>query len=342
LGYAKDHFTLSAGVFGESVSSSPEFTGYVGEENVTFSARATVAPINREVNGVNQVLHFGASGRWRDVGDDQPFLQYAAPGTNLALANVFNTTSRIGNSDTFWGLEAAGVWGPLAVQGEYGETSVDLPGGALIRNPSTGSAQGTPPYFSSNVRPAAVVANPFLGVRDPSYYGWYADASYFLTGETRPYKDGVFGRVKVKNPVQWSKDGGMKGWGAWQIAGRYDFLSLSDSAFNNVFTGVNNYTGGCANTRLANNALTNPTGTSSTSNPARLAQCGEQETWIVGLNWYLTDYTRIMFNYMQTELSNYPTTVVAANTSGIPAGSLVTGFDGATIRGFGTRVQFDW
>ena len=38
-------------------------------------AAHTVAPINREVNGVNQVLHFGVSGRWREAGNDQPFLQ---------------------------------------------------------------------------------------------------------------------------------------------------------------------------------------------------------------------------------------------------------------------------
>ena len=42
-------------------SDAPLFPGFIGDENMTFAARATVAPINREVNGVNQVLHFGAS-----------------------------------------------------------------------------------------------------------------------------------------------------------------------------------------------------------------------------------------------------------------------------------------
>ena len=62
--YNKEHFTLSAGIFGEGVTVQPPlFPGFVGDENMRFAARGTVAPINREVNGVNQVLHFGVSFR---------------------------------------------------------------------------------------------------------------------------------------------------------------------------------------------------------------------------------------------------------------------------------------
>jgi phosphate-selective porin OprO/OprP len=60
----------------------------------------------------------------------------------------------------------------------------------------------------------------------PTYNGWYVDASWFLTGEMRTYQadTGEFRRVKVKNPVF-----GVSGaWGAWQIAGRYDVIDLSD------------------------------------------------------------------------------------------------------------------
>ena len=69
-------------------------------------------------------------------------------------------------------------------------------------------------------------------------------------GETRPYKDGVFQRVKVKNPVVWSKGGG---WGAWQLAARYDVLDLTDQAVSNASSppGNRGYTGGCTNTTLA-------------------------------------------------------------------------------------------
>ena len=60
----------------------------------------------------------------------------------------------------------------------------------------------------------------------PTYKGWYVDASWFITGETRNYEaeEGIFGRTKVKKPVFRRQ----RGWGAWQIAGRYDVIDLSD------------------------------------------------------------------------------------------------------------------
>jgi phosphate-selective porin OprO/OprP len=310
--HAGGNWTVSAGIFGDTVSSSPFFSGFVGDENFAAAARATWAPVDREVNGVNQVLHLGGSVRYREAGDDQQFYQYQARAADLVLANRFVNTGRIGESDLFWGLEFAGVWGPLSVQGEYAQLDVDLPGGATIRNVPSG---GNP------VRRA----NPFLGIPDPTFYGWYIDASYFLTGETRPYRDGAFQRVKVKNPVTWSKG---SGWGAWQIAARYDVLSLSDSAFNAA--------GGCPLLGLGVNGLTGAT-------PAAIGQCGEQETWLIGLNWYLTDYVKLMFNYTQSELSSYPLTPLIAGNTTYPSGKTsVAGFDGATIKGFGMRAHIDW
>jgi phosphate-selective porin OprO/OprP len=311
--YYKDHFTLAAGIFGESNTSAPLFSGFIGDENLTFAARGTVAPINREVNGVNQVLHFGASVRTRDTGDDQPYLQYQARAADLFLANRFVNTGRIGESDTFWGLEAAGVWGPLSVQGEYTQTEVELPSTAFLRT--------NPPQEPPK-------ANNFIGVPDPTFSGWYVDASWFLTGETRPYSDGVFQRVHVKHPMRWGEG---SGWGAWQIAGRYDVIDLSDDAFNAA--------GGCQNTALY------PGVSAASPAPANasIAQCGEQKTWLVGVNWYLNDYVRLMFNYTQSDLSGYPvTTIGSSNTAQFPAGTKVSGFDGATIRGFGMRAHIDW
>jgi phosphate-selective porin OprO/OprP len=258
--YNQDHYTLSAGIFGAPPAPNPLFNpGYgnptfFGEEQIAFAARGTVAPINREVNGVNQVLHFGGSVRTRETGDGEPFFQYQARAADLFLANRFVNTNRIGEGDTFWGLEAAGVWGPLSVQAEYAQLDVDLPTGAIIRNTSTSAANGIPTGSPFVVPPAPTRANPFLGVPDPSFSGWYADVSYFLTGETRPYKDGVFQRVHVKNPVTWSKG---TGWGAWQIAARYDVLDLSDAAFNRpLATPVCGFTGGCTNSTLGVNTVT--------------------------------------------------------------------------------------
>jgi hypothetical protein len=222
---------------------------------------------------------------------------------------------------------------------------------------------GNVPTGSCDIGAVGKINNPFLGIPDPTYDGWYVDVSLFLTGETRPYKEGRFDRVKVKNPVQWEKGNGFRGWGAWQIAGRYDFLSLSDASFNNADSVIEKFTGGCANTRLGVNVATVPDPSLPPPNdgevgadPARIAQCGEQESWIFGLNWYLNDNTRIMFNYIHQELSGFPVTndrdsnntpgLVCTGgtggTAGTPACRGPKGFDDATIEAFGMRVQYDF
>ena len=32
------------------------------------------------------------------------------------------------------------------------------------------------------------------------------------------------------------------------------------------------------------------------------------KTWVVGVNWWMTEYMRLMFQYSQSDLSGYPTT----------------------------------
>jgi phosphate-selective porin OprO/OprP len=59
--------------------------------------------------------------------------------------------------------------------------------------------------------------------RDLDFDGWYAQASYFLTGESRQYKDGKFARVTPKSIV------GEGGIGAWELALRFSTLDLSDA-----------------------------------------------------------------------------------------------------------------
>ena len=93
---------------------------------------------------------------------------------------------------------------------------------------------------------------------DPEFDGWYAQASYFLTGESRPYKGNVgnFDRVKPKSPFS-LKNGG---WGAWEVLARIDNLDLNDAS-----SGV---------------------------------EGGEMTDITLGLNWYLRDNARLMFNYV--------------------------------------------
>ena len=78
------------------------------------------------------------------------------------------------------------------------------------------------------------------------------------------------------------------GWGAWQIAGRYDVIELSDKA-----------------TTLQGNPIAQgvpvvgfPSGIS-----PNCTRCGDQETWEVVLNWWLNDYTGLQFQYSQSDIS---------------------------------------
>jgi phosphate-selective porin OprO and OprP len=58
-----EHWSFQTGAYGASVGFANDVPGQedFDDDKVALSVRGTVAPINREVNGVNQVLHLGAS-----------------------------------------------------------------------------------------------------------------------------------------------------------------------------------------------------------------------------------------------------------------------------------------
>ena len=58
-----------------------------------------------------------------------------------------------------------------------------------------------------------------------------------------------------------------------------------------------------------------------------LPNAASRRPGLLGVNWYLNDYVKLMFNYTESDLSQYPTTTVTANTSGVPTGTELKGFD---------------
>jgi phosphate-selective porin OprO/OprP len=101
-------------------------------------------------------------------------------------------------------------------------------------------------------------------------HGGYVLASYFLTGEHRGYNRefGAFGETRVRRPficMENSEDVG-SGPGAWELTARWAYLNFDSP---NLATDANGL------------------------------KIGDRVTaWTVGLNWYLTDNTRIMLNYV--------------------------------------------
>ena len=115
----------------------------------------------------------------------------ARPETSLTPRTLDTKTFGV-DDETILGAEAAFVQGPFSVQGEYFWASVD-----------SGSDATMAP--------------------DPNFHGWYVLGSWFLTGESRPYKKGSFGRVKPKTTFRKDEMGG-----AWEVALRYASVDLDD------------------------------------------------------------------------------------------------------------------
>ena len=102
---------------------------------------------------------------------------------------------------------------------------------------------------------------------DPEFSGHYVQASYFLTeGDRRGYKrEGAkFDRVTPQRPFLTPE--GQKGPGAWELAYRISHLDLDDG-------------------------MVGP-------------KAGTLDNQTLGLNWYLSRNTRIMFNHVNSEVDD--------------------------------------
>ncbi len=182
-------WSAAIGGFGSGSSS----TASTDDEARDLTARLTLAPFS----GKTKALHFGVAGSHRipDASSDSYSVSSRAENQmTSAAADLAVNTGTISGVDniTLLGLEAAGVYGPFSLQGEYVKADVDR-------------------------RTAA----------DQQFDGYYVEASYFLTGESRNYqaKTGKFDRVTPK----WAINPAEGNWGAWQLAARYSQLDLNDT-----------------------------------------------------------------------------------------------------------------
>ena len=105
------------------------------------------------------------------------------------------------------------------------------------------------------------------------FTGYYGYAAYMLTGETRPFKGGNFDRVR---PFQELGNGGF---GAFEIALRYDHIDLSDTPV-----------------------------------PARAGN--EASSVTAAVNWYFNPYARLMFDWVRFRGDNTPLDPVGSKTKG--------------------------
>src|SRR5690606_10221044 len=98
-----------------------------GAEQAGAFVRGHFAPVVSD----DMTIHLGGWARVRDRGDDTPFRYRVRNNTNFGdrYTDAGSSPLGAGDSDTTWGLEAAGVWRSLSLQGEWANVDVDLTGG---------------------------------------------------------------------------------------------------------------------------------------------------------------------------------------------------------------------
>lgn len=156
-----------------------------GDEGGGIAGRFTYAPIVQDSKVLHTGLTLGYQTPTSEVGGLKTHQLRARPEAHVNAGRLVDTGSILNVDDIYtYGLETAFVNGSVSGQAEYLVTNVN-------------------------------------GIEDYQFDGYYAQISWFPTGESRPYigSEGAFGRVKPK-----SKDG------AWELAGRYSHVDLTDGS----------------------------------------------------------------------------------------------------------------
>jgi phosphate-selective porin OprO/OprP len=120
-----------------------------GSDPLALAGRLTFSPVHT----AGEVYHFGVSARTQGVHDKHNAVNFSTrPEVRARSTPALSTNITPNTVEDFqvYGLEAAGQWGPLLVQGEYVRAEVDA-------------------------------------ASDLDYKGYYVSAAYVLTGEARKY-----------------------------------------------------------------------------------------------------------------------------------------------------------
>ena len=190
---------------------------------------------------------------------------------------LFATTGSLPtNHISQWGAEAAGNFLNFYGQAGYYDIEVDRAPIAL----TTFAVAGT--SHTQIVQPS-----------NNSFSGWYAQASWILTGEQKPYNQstGSFTAPKVAHPFGFGPD---SGWGAFELAGRFSDLDLNSHALDTT-----------------NVVTTWPSGTNRTYTFYNTVRGGDQRILTAALNWYPNNFVKfaLQYQYIQVSRLQSPSTV---------------------------------
>jgi len=227
---------------------------------------------------------------------DPPELTIDSNGIRLANSGALPT-----RHVTQWGVEAAGNFENFYAQAGYYGFEVERAPVAfkVFSSPTTSSTQITKP--SSN-----------------SLSGWYVQASWFPTGEQKPYSSatGAFTAPRVLHPFSFGENGG---WGALELAGRFSDLNLNSHVFD------------------SSNVVTAWSGANLTFTFFNTERGGEQRIATVELNWYPNSFVKFGFAYQYIQVSRLQAPA-SVTTAGLPLLATLNG--GQNLSTFAVRTQF--
>lgn len=296
-------FRVDAGVFtAHTIDASMDNDGWIGALRTTYTPYVA-----------NGFVHLGLNWQHREFQSNDnavattsagspstnQFARYRArPFLQTTDVRFVDTGNIAAKGDDVFGVEAYGVFKSLHIGGEAQMVKVRTYRPGDIATGLDAFAGGT------GVTPA----------NNPTFWGGHFEIGYFLTGETRGYKNGLWDRTKVLNPIN---KGGM---GAFQILGRFDYLDLDDAKLiaaptNTFATGANTLAGAAS----------------------REARGGKQAGYLLGLTWMTTDYVRFLVNYIHTEVKGGPL-AAAAN----PTSTAAVNKRGYSTDAVAVRAQFDF
>lgn len=170
--------------------------GQAASEGMGTSSRLTLLPVDADGTTVHLGLVYGVD-NFNRTGTGTAGLATGGPSaaslagrssTNqvTGLSSVSLGATDNGESQTTYSVEAAATFGPGFIQAEYAKSTL---------------------------------GEDDAGFDDREVTSYYAQGSFFITGETKPYKKdrGTYGSPKPLSEA-----------GAWEITGRYDFIQSPD------------------------------------------------------------------------------------------------------------------
>jgi phosphate-selective porin OprO/OprP len=219
-----DHWLVAAAVTGAKAADAATL-----DEQVGYTFRVAGTPFY----GYDWRIHLGANASLVTTPAQTTAGLYQItlsdrPELRVDGTQLVSTGGIDADSARHWGLEAAAQKKNLLIQGEY---------------------------FDYTINRRSGVALP-----DPNFHGWYVEGGWVVTGEARKYNSATaaFDAPAIDHPFDLDD----RGWGAWEVVGRYSVLDLNDE-------------------------------------PVR---GGEQTIWSGGVNWFPNSAVKFSLHYLDVSV----------------------------------------